>query len=147
MSTGSLLLMHATTQHWQPQHGFLRVQGRDFVDEDGKPWQFRGYTVHYAINSMWPSSHPTDLDGVLDEMVELGANTLVGIGLHASPWKQANGWTCTPIEHPDYFPKLEQLFDRDRGPRPALRARASRRRAAHAQELRPAVVISASPAR
>jgi len=94
------------------ESGFLRVQGRDFVTEQGQPWQFRGYSVHYAVNSFWPSSHPMDLEGVFDEMAELDANTMITIGMHASPWKQSNGWTCSPIEHPDYFQKLGLLLDK-----------------------------------
>ncbi len=93
------------------ERGQLHTAGRDFYTEDGQPWQFRGYSVHYAINAMFPNSG-LDIDGVLDEMVELGYNTLVSIGMHASPWKTANGWRCTPIEHPDYFIKLAELFDK-----------------------------------
>ena len=91
------------------EHGQLHVEGRDFYTSDGRPWHFRGYTMHYLINQMWNGA---DLDRVLDEPIELGANVLISIGLHCSPWKTANGWRCTPLEHPDYFEQLGRLFDR-----------------------------------
>jgi hypothetical protein len=91
------------------EHGYLSVSGRDFIDEHGQPWPFVGYSMHYLINQMWNGA---DFDRVLDEPIELGYNTIISIGLHASPWKTAHGFRCTPLEHPDYFVKLAEMFDR-----------------------------------
>lgn len=92
--------------------GFLRVDGRNFVTEDGKPWQFRGYSSHYLLNCTIGGYPCDNLDDVLDQIVDYGYNTVITIGLHASPWKVANGWALTPINHPEYFVKLVEMFDR-----------------------------------
>src|SRR4026208_741114 len=44
--TGDVDITLATNRNGQ-EHGTLRTRGRDFVTEDGKEWQFRGYTMHY----------------------------------------------------------------------------------------------------
>ena len=105
---GDVHITLATNRNGQ-EHGQLRVQGRDFISEDGQPWQFRGYTMHYLLK-MLIEGH--DVDRMFDEPIELGYNSIIVIGMHASDWKTQHGWRCTPIEHPDWFVKLAELFDR-----------------------------------
>jgi hypothetical protein len=49
---------------------------------------------------------------MLDEPIELGANVIIGIGMHCSPWKTANGWRCTPEDYPQFYTKLAEIFDK-----------------------------------
>ena len=91
------------------EQGQLRVSGRDFITDDGQPWHFRGYTMHYILQQALKG---VDIDAMLDEPIELGANVIIGIGLHCSPWKTQHGWRCTPIEHPNFYEKLAELFDK-----------------------------------
>jgi len=94
------------------ESGWLHVQGRDFATDQNEPWQFRGWSAHYLLNCLI-GGYPCDpIDAVLDQVVDYGYNTLVTVGMHASPWKVANGWALTPLTHPDYFVRLAQLFDK-----------------------------------
>lgn len=93
------------------ESGFLHVEGRNFVTEQGQPWQFRGYSSHYLQNC-FVGGYPTHfINDVLDQINEYGYNTIISIGHHNSPWKQANGWAYGPHTDPNYFHNLGKLLD------------------------------------
>lgn len=96
----------------QEETGPLHVEGRNFVTASGQPWQFRGYSSHYLLNCFVGGYACDHIDDVLDQIKEYGYNTVITIGMHASPWKFANGWALTPYTHPDYFKQLNGLFDK-----------------------------------
>lgn len=93
-------------------HGFLRVRGRDFIDADDQPWQFRGYSAHYLQNCFAGGYACDPFDDVLDQIIEYGYNTIVHVGFHNSPWKQANGWAYGPHTDPNYFHNLDRMITR-----------------------------------
>jgi hypothetical protein len=88
--------------------GRLRAQGIDFVGEDGQPWLFAGYTIHTAVNMV---RNGEDLDARLEEAKGYGANTIVSIGTHLSPWKREHGFLLDPFA-PGYQDALAIYFDR-----------------------------------
>ncbi len=93
------------------ESGFLHVEGRNFVTDQGQPWQFRGYSSHY-LQPCFVGGYPTHaINDVLDQIVEYGYNTIISIGFHNSPWKQANGWAYGPHTDPNYFNNLAKLLD------------------------------------
>lgn len=92
--------------------GPLHIEGRDFKTPSGAFWQFRGYSIHYLPNCVAGGYACDPFDAVLDQVIDYGYNTLVTIGLHASPWKYANGWAFNPLTHPNYYQIIEAMFDR-----------------------------------
>jgi len=93
------------------EQGFLGIDGRNFITDDGRPWQFRGYSTHYLPNCVASGYACSPIRDVLAQVAEYGYNTLVSVGMHASPWKVVNNWAFNPITHPDYFTILGQMFD------------------------------------
>jgi hypothetical protein len=97
------------------QHGFLRVVARivrnqpfvDLVDEDGKPWLLAADTRHTLLCNV---ARGEDITGILDESVDLGANTVIVIGCHLSDWKKEHGFYLDPrqAEHPA---RMAALYD------------------------------------
>jgi hypothetical protein len=94
------------------ESGYLHIEGRNFVTDQGQPWQFRGYSSHYLPNCAAGDPKCSSIDDVMAQIVEYGYNTIVTVGMHASPWKYANGWAFNPINRPDYFHWLGQMFDK-----------------------------------
>lgn len=89
--------------------GFLRAPlgSMDFIDDEGKPWPFAGYTSHLLLVNMKKGQNVAP---VLDEAISYGANTLIVIGMHLSQWKKDNGFYYDPQE-PGHYERLAQLFD------------------------------------
>jgi len=80
-----------------------------FATDDGKPWAFAGYSMHLLISAIHTGQ---DVTGVLQETVDYGANVIVTIGTHLSPWKQEHGFYVDPLADVDrYQRELAQMFD------------------------------------
>ncbi|MFA6242679.1 MAG: hypothetical protein WC655_17200 [Candidatus Hydrogenedentales bacterium] len=75
------------------ERGFIWTQGDWFIDEEGKLWPFAGYLVHLLMVRM---AKGEDVGPIFDEAKYYGANTLVPITMHMSPWKLANGFELDP---------------------------------------------------
>lgn len=87
--------------------GFLRTQGADFVTEDGQPWLFAGYSAHTLIGEI---AAGRDIGPLLDKAIGYGANTIITIGCHLSPWKKDHGFYYDPRQAA-YQGHLAALFD------------------------------------
>src|SRR5207244_486321 len=70
--------------------GQLHNDGIDLATDSGRPWQFRGYHVHVALNVV--RDDPAKFGALVDEMIAYGGNTVVAIGNHLSQWKHDNGF-------------------------------------------------------
>lgn len=90
--------------------GFLTCHGMDFYAGE-TPWLFAGIATHLLLNLMFEDGGEDRVRGLLRSWKAVGANTTIVIGLHASPWKDANGYRLDPTQHPDYFDKLGRMFD------------------------------------
>lgn len=90
--------------------GFLNapVGKMDLYDDKGNPWLFAGIATHLLLNLVIQG---VDIRPLLQEWIDVGANTTIVIGQHMSPWKIDNGYKLDPDEHPDYQHKLAEMFD------------------------------------
>src|SRR5262245_51913058 len=80
-----------------------------FATTDGQPWLFAAYSMHLLISAI---HNGQDVTGVLKAARDYGANALVTIGMHLSPWKQEHGFYIDPLEDIDrYQRELAQMFD------------------------------------
>jgi hypothetical protein len=75
------------------EHGQIRTQGDWFIDEDGKLWPFAGYLTHLLMCRI---AKGEDVGPIFDEAKGYGANTLIPICMHLSPWKKDNGFLLDP---------------------------------------------------
>lgn len=86
-------------------HGANLVYG--FAQANGAPWQMRGYSAHLLPVCVLKGE---DIRPFIRRAQSYGANTLVTIGTHLSPWKDANGWHFDPRNHPEQD-ALARMFD------------------------------------
>ncbi len=92
--------------YWFAQ-GFLTTHGMDFYAGE-TPWPFAGIATHLLFNELVAGR---DIVPLLRAWKACGANTTITIGVHASPFKNANGYRLVPTEVPDYYEKLGRFFD------------------------------------
>lgn len=85
---------HPTSLYWE------------FTNQ-GKPWQFRGYTTHTLLCSIKKGE---DITPLLNEAKGYGGNTLITIGTHLSQWKKDHGFYLNPLDS-GYQDLLASLFD------------------------------------
>ncbi len=79
----------------------LQVDGRGFT-EGGRPWIYRGFTDFLLYQKYLAG---TDLDAILRERVDVGANTVRVLGMVTSFSH------FYPQEHADYYDKLRPFAD------------------------------------
>jgi hypothetical protein len=77
------------------EQGQLRVRGRDFVDEQDRPWLFAGYTAHLLPSLVKKGQ---DIRPLFQEARNYGANTVIPICCHLSPWKREHDFLVDPFE-------------------------------------------------
>lgn len=89
----------------KPESGVLTVRGRDFYNDDGRPWVFAGYHAHLLL-----IRSPDEIRARIQEARGYGANAVIVIGCHLSDWKRQNGYLYDPRD-PSHPGRLAQLFD------------------------------------
>lgn len=87
--------------------GPLTCHGMDFYCGP-TPWVFAGIAAHLMLNEVVAGR---DIRWMLRAWKALGANTTIVIGLHASDWKNANGYRLDPTQIPAFYDNLGTLFD------------------------------------
>jgi hypothetical protein len=89
------------------EHGFLRNEGIDLVDEAGQPWQARIYHIHTAPVTI---AKGLDFGALVREAKGYGFNVIAAIGNHLSDWKKANGLSLD-ARAPGHQQLLATYFD------------------------------------
>lgn len=112
---------HSGGGGWPRESGFLHVEPRVFqnqgeggslhryelVDERGKEWCLAGYAIHTLIASV---ARGQEVRPILDAARDYGANTILALGSHRSPWKFLKGYDYDPLR-PDNAEIVARCFD------------------------------------
>jgi hypothetical protein len=89
------------------QSGFLRINGREIVTEDGQPWCLAGYAIYTLISSVKKGQ---DIGPLFDEAIGYGANTIVALSMDLGDWAKQNGFAVDPRD-PRWPGWLATVFD------------------------------------
>lgn len=99
------------------ESGALSISGRHFYDPSGARWLYAGYTIHQLPTLV---AQGVDVQPLLTQAIQYGANAVVMICTHLSDWKASHGFHLDPRD-PAWPDILRQTFRLvvDRGLRPS----------------------------